>query len=822
MASIDCTKSAGSEQLHEYSRERLVVQESRELIEPYMFCDYMCADLFDDPVQCCVNGCAFCRTCITLWLSSRKGEGNMKCCCVCKGNLLPPGVFVPSKHIKDKIGTLKIKCRHDGCKFWRGTFDSLSQHLRTDCLEEPVKCLNAEWGCAWTSKRGIWDAEYPHHRCEHIPVLQMNAALAENKKLKAEHAESAKLQADLKGEVDSLKNQLKDAKKVIKDLKKDVVSLKQELRSGLRRSHRCAVTTNNVPNSPAESSSNDDDDNDDGVNGRLDHNVPAHTGSDGYDTATMEGLFESRNADASAMSSLLPDLRRRATNQQSLQADNALLDAAAESNVRRVMMLIAQDADVNTVNKNGESALLFASTAGNTDILSALLAAGAQIDHANKRGFTALMNASWDNCVAAADLLIMARANLELVATDLGTALSIAIARNHPDVVALLVRAGANLEYRVSPSEGTGLIVAASWARLKIVELLVQGGADVNATILIKTKHKTALHVAYITYSSKLSKVEKQQRMKNYTAIRKVLKAAMSEGKSTGNITGDHSDTSEDEDDEDVSKVDKMESAIASDTISGQASSGGRASSAAQIPMGTTKLNNSANSFTMLTPRAAPPTEQDMDVVFLETRTSPHNSPSTTALPTPPAPVPVPALATAPATAFESSEMEIGGLELLRPSSRICETPVVGILGNNRDKTRGKPIIQSSNGRSSHTACDLSSDVTGDDNAASSDTGGKMAAEGFRGTPPLPDDLHTVAARSNNVSIHRSGKEGGRKKKRKGISEAEKNEWFWQGDEEELACHLFRCSPTKPNQSRSNDSSKNTSSPRQVSKAARH
>lgn len=217
---------------------------------------------------------------------------------------------------------------------------------------------------------------------------------------------------------------------------------------------------------------------------------------------------------------------------------SALTGAVSAGHLDVVSALLAAKADPNSKDTQGRSVLLMAAVAGRADLVRPLLAAGAAADpcmpgHQGCR--TALMMAisysshqllmAVDSRVAAgrnpylevARVLLDGGANPNATVPNGTTPLKLALSGKTPQhraLVAALVAAGANVNDRPSPrvplprpngntvvnlrerdvlEPGTALQVVARRGDTELVRLLLDAGADVNAT---DTEGRTAIEIA--------------------------------------------------------------------------------------------------------------------------------------------------------------------------------------------------------------------------------------------------------------------------------------------------------------------------------------
>jgi ankyrin repeat protein len=212
--------------------------------------------------------------------------------------------------------------------------------------------------------------------------------------------------------------------------------------------------------------------------------------------------------------------------------DAKLIEAACSGYTERVKELIKAGTNVNTRDDEGRTALMVASDEGRTEIVELLISAGADVNAKDMNGDTALMYAAnspgymtqgsckgiwvgWidyhDQAVwisryniQIARILIAAGADVNARDKNGNTALMIATSRGHVDIVEILIDAGADVNAK-DECGNTALMIAvnipdystdeehteqlvyrgSSWLiyryRKKIVKILIEAGADVNA-----------------------------------------------------------------------------------------------------------------------------------------------------------------------------------------------------------------------------------------------------------------------------------------------------------------------------------------------------
>jgi len=184
-----------------------------------------------------------------------------------------------------------------------------------------------------------------------------------------------------------------------------------------------------------------------------------------------------------------------------------LMRSALQGETTKVQELLAQGADPNYADKDGDTPLLAAvggcagavdvdakgritSTPteglGSVEMVRALLGAGARPNVANPRGVTALMYAAKYGRMESVRALLDVHADPNLKDADSCVALHWvardSVAREgQPEIVSLLVQRGAILDAR-TVSGATPLGLAASADRLEMVRVLLGVGADPKAS----------------------------------------------------------------------------------------------------------------------------------------------------------------------------------------------------------------------------------------------------------------------------------------------------------------------------------------------------
>jgi ankyrin repeat protein len=211
-------------------------------------------------------------------------------------------------------------------------------------------------------------------------------------------------------------------------------------------------------------------------------------------------LVDAVKAGDKAAASLL--LRQRIdVNAAEPDGTTALHWAVRQDDLQLTAELVAAGADVKAANRYGVTALYLASVNGSAAMIEKLLKAGANANAAAPEGETALMTAARTGNVEAARVLLAHGARVEAREGWRGqTALMWAAAQNHPAMVLELLSSGADVNARsavqqwerqntqeprekwLAPGGLTPLLFAARQGSLDSARILVEAGADVNAT----------------------------------------------------------------------------------------------------------------------------------------------------------------------------------------------------------------------------------------------------------------------------------------------------------------------------------------------------
>ncbi|HJD64690.1 MAG TPA: ankyrin repeat domain-containing protein [Rickettsia endosymbiont of Diachasma alloeum] len=166
-----------------------------------------------------------------------------------------------------------------------------------------------------------------------------------------------------------------------------------------------------------------------------------------------------------------------------LAGNTALYYAILNRNDQVVGLLIARDANVDSVNNEGQSLLLSAiinSANNNYAIAELLLKYDANINILNNNN-TALYLSVLKNDTRITEFLLDHKANVNIHNNGNDTALAAAIRMNNKLMIDLLLQHGANV---TAPGYqgNTPIIIATAVKNKELVKKLIESGADVNAT----------------------------------------------------------------------------------------------------------------------------------------------------------------------------------------------------------------------------------------------------------------------------------------------------------------------------------------------------
>ena len=162
-------------------------------------------------------------------------------------------------------------------------------------------------------------------------------------------------------------------------------------------------------------------------------------------------------------------------------SEQALVDAAKNSDIDALRTLIEEGADVDVRSGDGSTALLWASYRDDLESADLLIHAGADVNLANDLGATPIWAASQNASADMADKLLAAGANPDSPLSLGETPLVTASRSGSPEVVRVLLEKGADVNARGARGQ-TPLMFAVAQRHPRVVKVLLEHGADVLAT----------------------------------------------------------------------------------------------------------------------------------------------------------------------------------------------------------------------------------------------------------------------------------------------------------------------------------------------------
>ena len=161
--------------------------------------------------------------------------------------------------------------------------------------------------------------------------------------------------------------------------------------------------------------------------------------------------------------------------------DTRLLDAVKDSNAKKVQALIRDRVDVNAIAADGATALHWAVHKDDLTTVDLLIRAGARPNIANDLGVTPLHLACTNRSAAIVRRLLTAGANPNAKLLRGETVLMECARTGNADAVAALLKAGARVNEAEAVNQQTALMWAVAQQHPKVVEILLEGGADIRA-----------------------------------------------------------------------------------------------------------------------------------------------------------------------------------------------------------------------------------------------------------------------------------------------------------------------------------------------------
>ena len=162
-------------------------------------------------------------------------------------------------------------------------------------------------------------------------------------------------------------------------------------------------------------------------------------------------------------------------------ADTRLIDAVKDRDVKKVQALVRERADVNATAADGATALHWAAHRDDVATADVLIRAGARPNVANDLGVTPLHLACTNRSTAMVRRLLTAGANPNATLLRGETVLMECARTGNADAVSALLKAGARVNEAEAINQQTALMWAVAQQHPKVVEALLEGGADIRA-----------------------------------------------------------------------------------------------------------------------------------------------------------------------------------------------------------------------------------------------------------------------------------------------------------------------------------------------------
>ncbi|KAH8834260.1 ankyrin repeat-containing domain protein [Flagelloscypha sp. PMI_526] len=163
--------------------------------------------------------------------------------------------------------------------------------------------------------------------------------------------------------------------------------------------------------------------------------------------------------------------------------------AAAAGLVDMLHSMLSTTQDINILN---HALVVAAATGARLPVISLLVAQGADINTLNETIGTPLQNAASGGALDVVEFLVGQGASINLQGGYYGTPLNAAASEGKLEAVEFLLRRGADVNF-MGHGHGTALQTAALLSRLDVVDFLIANGADVN---VVAGDYGTALHAA--------------------------------------------------------------------------------------------------------------------------------------------------------------------------------------------------------------------------------------------------------------------------------------------------------------------------------------
>ena len=191
-------------------------------------------------------------------------------------------------------------------------------------------------------------------------------------------------------------------------------------------------------------------------------------------------------------------------NAKNAKQNTSLISAAIHGHLDCLKILIEAGADVNFCNYKGVSALMAAVMGGHRKCLQELIDSGADVNQATFLGHSPLLSSILFHHTDCMDLLLLAGADVNTASIAGTVPLDVAVTKSYNYVIQKLIEAGADVNVSPSLKNWTFLMESCLKGNVNCAELLINEGADVNASN--KYGH-TALTAATVAGETKCIKL---------------------------------------------------------------------------------------------------------------------------------------------------------------------------------------------------------------------------------------------------------------------------------------------------------------------------
>jgi uncharacterized protein len=162
-------------------------------------------------------------------------------------------------------------------------------------------------------------------------------------------------------------------------------------------------------------------------------------------------------------------------------SDLRLIEGVKNNDLRAVRTLLAQHADVKTIEADGSTALHWAAQRNNVEIADLLIAAGADAKAVTRYNITPLFLACTNGNAILIEHLLKAGVDANSTAEQGQSALMTAALNGNADAVRVLLMHGANVNAAETGTNQTALMWAASEGNAAAIDTMVEYNADIKA-----------------------------------------------------------------------------------------------------------------------------------------------------------------------------------------------------------------------------------------------------------------------------------------------------------------------------------------------------